>query len=555
MIINYQPSSNKFWPNRSQLVANDAKALGADVSANFGSQIEEQDLIIWQYCKNTSSTDYLSIEQAQPGTRLVLWINNFSDFKSDNLRKQYLNLANYVVVPSFADRLALSKEFQAVDQIGVCEAVDIPLSMDLNGQVSFNNDLHRVAEKKDSSWQLAVKDLNDAGGFGLVDSFDEAPALTQLAIITEAGLPVVTTKGSPVEGLIRKYHLGLIVPADVNMAETVANQSEDVFRKLANSSWQFGRKLAVSYFTHHALVQAIFHATDKVDTFEDYTSIYTKNRFNLQVMDTKDTLDFIEKYHPSVTRFGDGEIGLINGNSQVFQDTDPKLMQRLDEIVRTPSDSHLLVCLSDCFYRIDNLVEKIQKWWDYVLGLRKDYYQSLSQEKGNHVYGNTMVTRPYIDYQDKSHAGEVFNRIKQWWQDRDVLLVEGYYTRAGVGNDLFDNARSVQRIICPSKNAWDDYDQIKSAVQRYGRNKLVLAMLGMTASVLAADLADWGQVIDLGHLDSEYEWYKMGATKKVPIPGKHTAEMNHDKNISDVHSAKYQAEIVLNISGHETKQE
>ena len=57
-------------------------------------------------------------------------------------------------------------------------------------------------------------------------------------------------------------------------------------------------------------------------------------------------------------------------------------------------------------------------------------------------------------------------------------------------------------------------------------------MLGPTAKVLVSDLARQGyQAIDLGHIDSEYEWYEMGATYKVKLTNKHTAEFNHDEGI------------------------
>ncbi|MBW7986337.1 DUF1792 domain-containing protein [Lactobacillus helveticus] len=35
-----------------------------------------------------------------------------------------------------------------------------------------------------------------------------------------------------------------------------------------------------------------------------------------------------------------------------------------------------------------------------------------------------------------------------------MLIIEGKYSRSGEGNNLFSNANSVSRIICPSKNAF-----------------------------------------------------------------------------------------------------
>lgn len=42
-------------------------------------------------------------------------------------------------------------------------------------------------------------------------------------------------------------------------------------------------------------------------------------------------------------------------------------------------------------------------------------------------------------------------------------------------------------------------------------------MLGPTAKVIVADLIAQlnNQMIDIGHIDSEYEWMKMGVTNKV----------------------------------------
>lgn len=277
----------------------------------------------------------------------------------------------------------------------------------------------------------------------------------------------------------------------------------------------------------------------------DFSSLFRPAKYDLRVMDSEDTLMYIRKHQCSVSRFGDGEIALLNGVDQVFQQADPALNKRLNEIVQAGSSSELLVCLSDVFHGLDMLVDPARDWWQGHLITFADYYRELGKKEN--IYGNTMVTRPYIDFKDRTAADRIFKQLKELWTDRDLLIVEGHFTRSGVGNDLFSNARSLQRIICPSKNAWTKYQEIEDAIKLYGKERLVLVMLGMTASVIAADLAGFTQVIDLGHLDPEYEWYKMGAKTRVPIEGKHTAEMNYDIDISEVHDQKYQAEIIKKI--------
>ena len=73
-------------------------------------------------------------------------------------------------------------------------------------------------------------------------------------------------------------------------------------------------------------------------------------------------------------------------------------------------------------------------------------------------------------------------------------------------------------------------DIIEDEIIKYADSKLILLMLGPTAKVVVGDLVAQipNQMIDIGHIDSEYEWMKMGATTKVKIPHKHTAEFNFD---------------------------
>lgn len=84
---------------------------------------------------------------------------------------------------------------------------------------------------------------------------------------------------------------------------------------------------------------------------------------------------------------------------------------------------------------------------------------------------------------------------------------------------FWDNARSVQRIVCPPANAWQVYDQILKACLELGKDRLFLVSLGSTAKALASDLVEQGyRVIDIGNLDMEYEWFLRKADQKEAIP-------------------------------------
>lgn len=256
-----------------------------------------------------------------------------------------------------------------------------------------------------------------------------------------------------------------------------------------------------------------------------------RNRFYIpliKVVSNDDCLDYIVKNRCSVVRLGDGEFDIINGKDIPYQSYNEQLSKNLEKIALMQSNKNLLVCLPDVFKDLNRYNKQTKKWY-----LDNFYYENKEilakiAFTGN-WYGSTFISRPYIDLKDKEISNNYFKRLKNIWKDRDLLIVEGIYTRSGEGNDLFDSAKSVHRIICPAKNAYDKKDIIEEAIKKYGKNKLILLMLGPASKVIVNDMYSKSmQLIDLGHVDSEYEWYQMGATKKVRIPGKHTAEFNYD---------------------------
>ena len=139
--------------------------------------------------------------------------------------------------------------------------------------------------------------------------------------------------------------------------------------------------------------------------------------------------------------------------------------------------------------------------------------------------------------------------MKQLFEGKDLLIVEGATSRSGVGNDLFDKANSIKRIICPSHNAFSKVKEIREKILEHSEGRLILLMLGPTAKVLAYQLSQLGyRALDLGHIDSEYEWMKMGAETKVQLKHKHTAEFNFDQDIEFIEDEGYNRQIVADLS-------
>ena len=168
----------------------------------------------------------------------------------------------------------------------------------------------------------------------------------------------------------------------------------------------------------------------------------------------------------------------------------------------------------------------------------------------NVSYGDGQLTRFYMAFKDKTDIGYKIKRFKEIWENQQLLIVEGKDTKLGVGNDLFNNVKSIERIICPSKNAFDKYDEIVSTVVNYAKDRLVLIALGPTATVLAHDLSVlnfWA--IDIGHIDIEYMWFKNKYSEKREIEGKavNEAKTNTEASTIDIADEAYLKSFIVNI--------
>lgn len=160
-------------------------------------------------------------------------------------------------------------------------------------------------------------------------------------------------------------------------------------------------------------------------------------------------------------------------------------------------------------------------------------------------YGEAFISRFYMPFKDKYVAFQAVELWKQLWADRDLLIVEGEKSRLGVGNDLFDNARSIKRILAPNKEAYSYYDRLITEIKKYDSSHMVLLALGPTATVMAADLCKLGfQAIDIGHIDIEYEWMIMNADHKVPINNKFVNEAGGYNGDEYYQNQDYESQIV-----------
>lgn len=266
-----------------------------------------------------------------------------------------------------------------------------------------------------------------------------------------------------------------------------------------------------------------------------------------------DTILYIIENKTSISRFGDGEFQIIydylqNTDSKVdtFQKYNKDLGQKLLQAFTSKSQNNHLVGVPYAFRNAS-----VHRGYERIFFERESLYwlPRLFYDKTEHVFYDTNFTRFYMGRKDIKDYPAYINLLKKIWDGQDILFIEGVKSRLGVGNDLFDNARSIERILAPATNAFDRYNEILKAGKQFGNNKLILLALGQTATVLAYDLAKEGfWAIDIGHIDIEYEWYLRKAKTKIAIPGKYVNEVQEGRIVNDDNTNQtYLREIIARI--------
>lgn len=262
---------------------------------------------------------------------------------------------------------------------------------------------------------------------------------------------------------------------------------------------------------------------------------------NISVLSVEQTLNEIIKNNKSIARFGDGEFDIIFGLNRKLQQYNITLKEKLLKVLNS-NMSNLLIGIMP----LTNIKNKF--WIDY---LEKNKFRLSKVINKNKVYYSSMITRFYHSKKNKTKINEYITKFKSIWNNRNILIIEGEKTRLGIGNNLFNNSKSIKRIICPIANSFRVYNKILEFTKNLtlDKNTLILISLGQTATALTYDLQNLGnQIIDFGHFDIQYEYFLRNVTQSIRIPYKFVNEVKDGgKNIISITDNNYYKQIIYKI--------
>jgi glycosyltransferase family protein len=324
-----------------------------------------------------------------------------------------------------------------------------------------------------------------------------------------------------------------------------------ILTKIEKELERFKKRLFYSTKAHKQLAKAQYELDNL--PYELYDKI-TNNGFSVPVPIIKtvnETLDKILQDKCSLSRFGDGEFVLMNGGRIHYQPRSPELALRLKEVIGS-DNPNLMIALPPCFGSLEHFLPPVAEFWIKCMSRKREtIYSYLDMGR---VYYDAFFSRVYMqDHKTDEHykkCSSYYEKIKKIWANRDIVICEGHGTRFGIFNDLLNGTKSIERILCPPRNAFEKYDEILSAFNDIATDKLILISLGPTATVLAHDLCSKGyQAIDIGALDLDYEWFlRKEVELGVPLEFKYVDSGKKGRAVQQLDDPKYKKQILRTIS-------
>lgn len=185
----------------------------------------------------------------------------------------------------------------------------------------------------------------------------------------------------------------------------------------------------------------------------------------------------------SISRFGDGEFKMIDGNGYVREPANKKLGAEMRHLLRTPHPRCIVGIPT-----MDPKGPKYESWARHQVRFERIL-------KGSPVrYYSAFISRP--DSAPWIRTPDFARQVESLWRRKHVAVVSE--PKSGTLRAVESGAAKVTHIECPSARAYSTIDLFERAVCETKPDIAILSC-GPTATCLAYRLAERGiQAIDFG---------------------------------------------------------
>lgn len=208
----------------------------------------------------------------------------------------------------------------------------------------------------------------------------------------------------------------------------------------------------------------------------------------------------------SIIRCADGEFMLMEGKDIPFQKYHPDLAEKLKKIFKT-NDPNLMIGGPTEYHMPPDHLRRYVAEWMYLSGgdiyaRLKDLYNPDTTYYAGGI-SQIFATRENYDYEKH------FNLLRQIWNNKKITVLTGDWIQDKIEHNVFDNAASINYIYGPSKDAYDEYENLKAQMEKVDKDNILIFAIGPAGKAIAYDLYNMGyRVLDMGHTIKDYDAYK-----------------------------------------------
>ncbi len=258
----------------------------------------------------------------------------------------------------------------------------------------------------------------------------------------------------------------------------------------------------------------------KDETIEDIVYEYDELKQRLPfltVYNEEKTIEILQEQPKSFARYGDGEINVMQGESTGFQEYNPELARKMKEQLIKKRDNLYIGLNSSYFESPVKYSDRNRKFYRLYGTPYRRFFNAICDP--DNVYLDACCFGGYFRHGDSFDFDTHFQKVRNLFKDKSIAIVCGKGILDSLKYDLFELCQKRIIIDAPKINAFSEYDAIIQRIKdNVPTNYLVCIILGMTATVLAGDLADEGYIAwDIGHAAKDYNAYmeKIAKTDEV----------------------------------------
>lgn len=269
----------------------------------------------------------------------------------------------------------------------------------------------------------------------------------------------------------------------------------------------------INYLTKHSLWDQreddIVYLSNKIlDDVQYEYEVYNPKSKKPNILDAEESIDLILASKKSFVRTGDGEIKIMMGMDQPFQEYDAELAKGLKRLLHGDNED-MLVGINRNYY---------------IPGYETDYSSFYRRFAYDYRKFYETVLNPNVTYIDATCTGyrlgdhnnpKVIKRYEQWknaFRDKDIVLISGNGILEKLEYDVFELAKSKLKIYAPAINAWREHERIMAdIITNAPKDSILVFILGMAGKVMSFELTKLGYTCwDVGHLAKYYDAFMKG---------------------------------------------